>query len=166
MKWTEPTHFGVDWQHKGIHLETGCSLHRGNSMPVPYQELSLEEYLKLAYCQPWGPTGEGNFRQVLDLDGLIMWTLHIQHFGKYSLAVAEQYNGKGKGAELKATFEVDGGYGMSYYLRFFRLGCEHEYKEVSHEFACKELGVRTWGMFCHVYHCSKCGHHYSIDSSG
>lgn len=165
MKWTKPTHFGVDWEHKGTHSETDRSLAPGNSMPVPYREISLEEYLRLAFCQPWGPTGEGNFRQVLDLEGLTMWTLHIQHYNDYSLAVAEQYSRKEKRDERKPAFEVKTRHGV-YFLRFFVLGCKHEYREVSHDFARKELGVSTWGMHCHVHYCKKCEHHYSVDSSG
>lgn len=43
--------------------------------------------------------------------------------------------------------------------------CIHETEEISHKEA-QKLGVQTWGMFCHVYRCKKCGQTAAYDSSG
>jgi hypothetical protein len=47
----------------------------------------------------------------------------------------------------------------------FRMGvCKHEWRELS-QAAAQSMGIQHYGMFCHVYHCSKCNRHYTTDSS-
>jgi len=43
--------------------------------------------------------------------------------------------------------------------------CFHDYKELSQE-ECRELGIRHYGMFCHVLKCTKCPSITQYDSSG
>jgi uncharacterized protein with PIN domain len=50
-------------------------------------------------------------------------------------------------------------------VRYFRVGCNHQYVECSHE-RVKEKGIRHFGNCWHVTECTKCGHIYSYDSSG
>jgi len=50
-------------------------------------------------------------------------------------------------------------------IRYFRFGCDHEYKELSMSESAKR-GVHHFGNCYHVRECKKCGHIYAYDSSG
>lgn len=50
-------------------------------------------------------------------------------------------------------------------MLFFEIGvCDHAWEELG-QAAARAKGIEHYGMFCHVYYCSKCGRHYSTDSS-
>ena len=49
-------------------------------------------------------------------------------------------------------------------ISYYMFGCDHDYEELSSEM-CKRIGVKHEGMCFHVYHCNKCGHIYTTDSS-
>ena len=46
-----------------------------------------------------------------------------------------------------------------------RIGCEHEYEELSRD-TCAKRGIMHWGMNFHVYKCIHCEHILMQDSSG
>ena len=50
-------------------------------------------------------------------------------------------------------------------VTYYRVGCEHKYKEMSQDDARKE-GHQHFGMCYHVSKCTKCGKVISYDSSG
>lgn len=43
--------------------------------------------------------------------------------------------------------------------------CFHDYEELS-QAECRELGIHHYGMFCHVFKCTKCPSIKQCDSSG
>ena len=49
--------------------------------------------------------------------------------------------------------------------RYFRIGCEHSYEELSPG-ECKEAGIDHFGMCWHVFRCTQCSYTMSQDSSG
>lgn len=49
-------------------------------------------------------------------------------------------------------------------IRFFRIGCEHEYRELSQK-ECKEQNIYHAGRCWHVNKCEKCSHIEAYDSS-
>ena len=183
MKWTRPEGYGIDWEHRGTQNGTGRLLTADNSMPIPWKELSLEEFLSKMFCNPWQLTGEGMYRQVLDMPATEDDKAHkavtfLHHQNGYTLAVLKDYRRVPiEGIPEGYTFKTEAGpcyfgkdrgtHHWAYLMRFFQVGCRHaNMKEVSHQFAREQLGVSTWGMFCHVYHCPDCGYQYSVDSSG
>jgi len=147
-------------------------------MPMPWKEITLDEFLYHAFCNPWQLTGEGMFRGVLDMspDGHEgnYSTTFMHHQDGYTLAVMKRHGAfdgkkpKGWDRLIKALNwgpRLQEKYG--YALRFFWVGCQHDkMAEVSHEFARTELGLKPWGMFCHVSYCPDCGYHRTVDSSG
>lgn len=166
MKWSEPIDFGANWNHRSRHPSKDYLMAPSNSMPTPYKELSLDDFLKLAYCRPYAPTGEQVFRQVMDLDALgTMWSVRFTHYNDYSLAVAAKW-AHGSLEITHAAFVKDDAGGYGHYLRFFRVGCSHKYREVTPEYARQTLKISHYGNCYHVYECGICGHTYAEDSSG
>jgi hypothetical protein len=166
MKTSTPESFGVLWDHQSEHPVRGYKMAASNCMPIPYSVLSLQDYLHLAFCRPWGPTGEGLYRQVMDLDpNGKMWEVIFTHYPDYSLAVAKTYRHVDSAPdEFSLQIPEESG-PYRYYLRFYRVGCRHTYRELSMKEAVAR-GVPHWGTFCHVYECTKCGSLHTVDSSG
>jgi hypothetical protein len=74
-----------------------------------------------------------------------------------------ELNAYGKGVHFQQMCSQCRGFG---YVESGSLDatCIHEWKEIGHKEA-NELGVRTWGMCCHVYLCGKCKKTSVEDSS-
>lgn len=120
-----------------------------NKMPEPFSPCAdPHDYLHHAYT--YSPLGT-EFRQIpgidfgLEDDKKPYRSYHIEWYGDQGWAVTYDYWRK--------------------LLLTVRLGCDHNYKELSVEEA-KKRGIIHWGMCYHVLECSKCGHIISYDSSG
>jgi len=140
--------------------------HPRNHMPTPFTEIDHKEFLKLMVCGDLGLAGT-NFRQVhLPGEGGIK-SVHFFLFPAHCIAAADIFEYNWSRNRSDQGLKVSRWKESYYRLRFFRIGCSHgNMKEVSHEFAQKELGIRTWGMHCHVSYCPDCGYHRAVDSSG
>lgn len=73
------------------------------------------------------------------------------------------YDGTGVGMET--VYNYGGGDGGNFSLRYYAFGCDHSFEEISVT-DCKARDISHYGMFCHVYECSKCGRLEQVDSSG
>jgi hypothetical protein len=107
------------------------------------------------------------------------WSVHYYFSHLYGVAVAERYCSWGTYKEcgvlenrtpfmgefitgighfIPANSKVqefgDRDYGFA--IRFFKLGCEHQWRELSKEEA-NSKGHSHYGMFCHINECEKCG---------
>jgi len=158
-KWYEPEDYlGINWKPEG-------KRHHNNLMPEPYEEIDEKEFLSLLLCGDMSLAGI-NYRQVFLPDEKGQRPVHFFLFHNKCIAATTNYEydwskDKGKGIEVGRRKE-------SYYkLRFFRIGCNHEMKEVTHDYARKELGLggKFWDRFDHVYHCEKCGYYRVVNSS-
>jgi hypothetical protein len=159
--------------------EFGSVGHPANEMPVPFIEISQYQFQYLFHTSDTGLRGT-NYRQVRlpDEEGVkgvhfYLWHDKCLAVASISVGLLDGFGAERKRRELetaKGTVVFDERPGRSKWhhrLRFFRVGCSHgNLKEVGHKFAQEELGIRTWGMFCHAYHCPDCGYHRAVDSSG
>jgi len=173
MDWTEPTETGIDWTHKGKHHKTGGDLHPQNSMPVPYHEITVTEFMRRFFCGHSMLKGTNYRSNIGELEGSP--DVQFYHFHRHTLAVSVRSITSTSDAlrnypgYMKIRREEGWRRGTYRYnlLKFYYVGCEHKGMiEVSHDFAKKELGLSPWGMFCHVWWCPDCGYHYMVDSSG
>ena len=173
MKQDSPTENGINWEPevKGLHPM--------NCMPEPYQELTLDEFLLSMFAQQHTILQSRNYRQVDNLPdgGTGLWEVTFFNYPFKTFAVAKRYT---SATYVEDAIEEKGwwGYvvnaargkwsnGSGYVLRFFKVGCKHEFKEISHHEAREKHGINpTYGMFDHIHVCQKCGRIMRYDSSG
>ena len=121
-----------------------------NTAPKGWTEITEAEFAKSNFFQY--TFVEHEFRQLLrDFDG--------NEFGEM-IAVRMFYLPNEVGYALSNS-----DYRTIGRIRYFRFGCEHVYRELGMEES-ERIGVKHYGMFCHVYECGKCGHVNVQDSSG
>ena len=144
-----------------------------NTLPTPYHELSLDEALIALHTDHMGaarfyaskqcplPGGfQGHWNVTLHVwrDKVIAvckWYDRIEKFDKAGMEI-------GKGVWVQKR--QGGGYG--YFMRFFRIGCQHpNLKELSQE-ETKAKGMSHYGMHDHYDECPDCGFAMRTDSSG
>jgi hypothetical protein len=132
-----------------------------NEMPEPYHEIGLNEFLHRSSI---GGFEFQEHRQISfpepDEYRISSYMHKVRILWGYDRGIAIVYPGHwtcGKDAF---------GYGIIYPnpVRFFHIGCDHEYHELSQE-ECGKRGINHFGMCWHVYECPKCGMRHADDSS-
>lgn len=162
MHWEEPDNTGINWDGAG-------TTHPSNSMPTPYEEITMEEYMA-KYVTDSYDIQSTNFRQVLDLVPGRMWTVKFVNYVDATYAVAYHYMRKADAQKLTGYMfyrdnqEENGPYAYTYFTRFYKIGCQHNIREMTLE-EIREHGMTNY-MFEHHYICDKCGYTYSTESSG
>lgn len=134
--------------------EKWCKAPEGhNRLPTPFAEVPREDYLHFAGI--WSPEAI-QYDQVL-IDGQIR-SVRIEWFHNCAFAIVwpSDWTTGGKG-QPRIIYRDN--------TRFFRIGCEHEWRELGAQEA-RAKGLEHWGMCWHVMECSKCGFIESHDSSG
>ena len=119
-----------------------------NFLPTPWREISMHEFFhRWMWCIEYIES-----RQITDgevVGGGAMMTVHIMYFHNEALAVS-------KPGKWHSGDDEFGRHGVIWdeKPRYFRIGCEHDYDH--------------WQRWMHdqSYKCRKCGHAYSVDSSG
>lgn len=150
MEWAEPENYlGIDWYPK---KDNGH--HPANTMPEPYKELSLNAFLALFHCWPWGICTT-NFRQVVLPDEVVIAGVHFYLFKHHCLAVINYSVGMDKGKAGERSGLLVNNQGWYYRLRFFRVGCSHP-------------NLKTYWTRMHGRRdeCPNCGYHIVMDTSG
>ena len=152
-EWHEPEDYlGIDWTSY-------------NKMPEPYREIDYKEFLKILVCGGWGVAAT-NFRQIQlpeETGGIASVHFFLLPFNCVAVADIFEYtwskSARDQGLKINS-------HGRAYHrLRFFKVGCDHKFREMSPEEA-REGGGMHWGRHCHCYICDKCGTKQTVDSSG
>ena len=134
-------------------------------MPEPYREIDPKEFLKILVCGGWGISAT-NFRQVHlpDETGGIV-PIHFYLLPFTCVAVAKVFEYKWSKSRSNQGLTIPS-HGEAYNrLRFFKVGCDHEFREMSPK-ETVERGGKHWGMHCHANICDECGTLQTLDSSG
>lgn len=148
---------------------TNWDANRG--IPEPHRQITAEDFLGRICDDSYGLYGTA-YRTVRDEDGRTL-TCKLYWFRDFGLAlvyhtVFEDWRTKAyPPPRVGHTRLVNTGPRDCYQhdARFYLLGCQHEYREISAA-RCEELGLsaRPGGTF-HVAYCEKCGAVHSYDSS-
>lgn len=159
MHWEEPENTGINWNGAG-------TTHPCNSMPTPYEEITMEEYMAKYVTDSYGIQSI-NFRQVLDLVSGQMWTVKFVNYVDATYAVAYHYMRKADAQKLTGYMfcredQSKDSY-HTYFTRFYKIGCWHGLRGMTLE-EINERGLYN-GMHDHNYICDKCGYTYSTESS-
>lgn len=115
-----------------------------NFFPRPWREISMHEFFhRWTWC-----IQHIESRQITELSGAML-PVYIMYFHNEALAVS-------KPNKWHLGNDEFGKHGVIWdeKPRYFRIGCEHDYDH--------------WQRWMHdqSYKCKKCGHAYSVDSSG
>lgn len=147
-------------------------------MPKPIKEIGIEEFTRLMFCSPYGTQGIhfGQFfipKNIQDdpyslkYPESVLCGVHFYRFPSYAVAVVDRYTSASSRIWPDAVWipSVEGDTYSGYEMRYFRIGCEHSFKELSGQ-ECKDKGILHFGMCWHVKECQHCGYIQSYDSSG
>lgn len=115
-----------------------------NTAPVGFAEITQKEFAQSNFFR-YGPEAIEH-RQLLNVPG-----------EKTMLAVWMYYYHDGTGLALAEDFWAGT-------IRYFRFGCDHDYRELSPE-ATRQRGLSHFGHCWHTYECQTCGHIEAHDSS-
>ncbi len=151
--WHEPKDYlGIDWKTY-------------NKMPEPYREIDYEEFLKILVCSGWGVVAT-NFKQLQlpeETGGAASVNFFLLPYN--CVAVADIYEYTWSKSKRDQGLKIDS-HGKAYHcLRFFKVGCDHKFREMSVKETVERGGIHD-GAFCHAYICDKCGTKQTVDSSG
>ena len=152
-EWHEPEDYlGIDWTSY-------------NKMPEPYREIDHKEFLEILVCGGWGVSGT-NFRQVKlpeETGGIAAVNFFLLPYT--CVAVAHIYEYTWSKSRRDQGLKIDS-HGKAYHrLRFFKVGCDHKFREMSSKETAERGGVHM-GTFDHHYICDKCDTLQTVDSSG
>lgn len=133
----------------------GWAIYRNAVVKMPNGDLSVLPANTLYVRHLW--RGHGGWKTFQNF-----WEVSFYFFFTYGVAVARNYGTHediitGKGIQLERKWARNN-------LRFFRVGCEHEYHELGHVEA-RKMGFSPLDRFDHCYVCDKCGHSYMVNSS-
>jgi hypothetical protein len=153
MKWEQRTYIGITWPPY-------------QQMPRPHQEISQSDFMRLMFCGPYSVEGIFYFPLWLSDDDKMPWSVRFFWFPDYGLAVATNYTLKGSLQEQQTLpgLWIPDSPNAGYQVRFFRVGCEHHYVELSPT-EIERLNI-IHGDFDHVYQCAHCGNIQHTNSSG
>jgi len=168
--WIEPTYLNIDWS-------------KNNHIATPAIEITRDEFdLLRDHCiyglrginydntirLPDAPEGER-----LGQDGN-SWNIHYYFYPFCAIAVADCFFWREKDYEEDSfrkglgDFLPDNNYERytsGYARRYFRIGCEHKWIELS-QAESKKRGISHYGNCWHVNYCDECGEVWTYDSSG
>jgi len=120
-----------------------------NKLPEPNKEVTVNEFIhKHSSYSP----NNIEFRQIKM--GERYQNTHIYWFDDRGIAIVWPGKWTLKGNDIVYTEPI----------RYFRLGCEHKYKELSID-ECKKRNINHEGRCWHVDECSVCGRIEAYDSS-
>lgn len=167
LGWIEPTYLNIDW-------DVGA-----NKFPTPSKEITRDEFDLLRDHGTYGLCGINYDNTVWLPDGTQVHDIHYYFYPHCALAITSNYmrygeykesqSAKSKGDFIPAYVIKDGvlteEHSYVYARRYFRIGCEHNWKELSMAES-KTEGVLHFGNCWHVNKCSDCGMVWSYDSSG
>lgn len=156
----------------------GITWGRYNTFPTPFEELNLDEALLALHTDHMGVAKMYDNKQC-SLPGTFTqhWNVTLHIWSSKVIAVAKLYGRTvkaeeegpdiGKGLFVNSRPYRDGTPAShGYFMRFFRIGCDHlNLKELSQEEA-RKRGIRHYGMHDHYYECPDCGYTRRTDSSG
>lgn len=127
----------------------------GRSLPEPHEEVTEHEFRHLLGM--WGARKVETREWCAD--GQKYRDLYVIYWFPYC-GIAVQYPMK-----WKTDCSLPGNIRYELEPRYFRLGCKHDWVELSQEEA-RAQGRLHHGMCWHVFHCGKCDTYKSYDSSG
>ena len=165
LGWIEPTYLNINW-------DVGA-----NEFPTPSKEITRDEFDSLRDHGAYGLCGTNYDNTVWLPDGTRVHDVHYYFYPHYAVAIVSDYMHYGKykesqWPESKGDFLPDyfkdeelTEHTYGYARRYFRIGCEHNWKELSQKEARAE-GVSHYGNCWHVNKCGDCGMVWSYDSSG
>lgn len=125
-----------------------------NSLPKPHYEVTQHDFI---YYLSIYSIREIEHRQLRDYEGYL--DCYIFWFSDCALAILLPTEWDYREGE---TFS---GFIYKKPIRYFYIGCKHDFEELSPE-ECKKLGIPHHGMCWHVVRCKKCGIIRAYDSSG
>jgi hypothetical protein len=146
-----PTNIGLVWPKMQV-------------MPIPYKEVTADVALYEEARDSFGQQGHSYTSLFLEREIVHLWSVTFRWYSSWGLAIASKYC-------TRTNFETRTlcvGLGMfasapnstyGFAVRFFVVGCEHNYNEVP------ATGLFS-DKFDHKYLCSKCGYTYTVNSSG
>ena len=125
-----------------------------NTLPQPFMEITESDYIQRIGSQTMRYT---EFRQVYE-DGF-SHHLNTRIEWYHDIAIAIVFP-----TEWSSDSTLKFGIRFKQPLRYFYIGCDHKWKELSAEKA-RKAGVPHYGMCYHVYYCDDCGRTMASDSS-
>lgn len=135
----------------------------GQMLPSPYTEITHEEWLLAGLCSEYSPLA--SFYDGMNIPGepewFGGWSCYTDIYYEYGLVVAKMNFSRGMPDHVQKPvigkgITVDRHEWTTFALRFFRIGCQHNWIDIPEESR----------MCYHVSKCSKCGQRSAIDSSG
>ena len=148
---------GITWPDNGRHL------------PEPMKEITEEDFIELLALGSYSMLGgmfssQGMLPLKRDTASLAAWSMNYYWYPNYGIAVANFY------VPSFATNDLPDGKwfplnGMSggHVVRYFKIGCKHEYIEWEQEDYDAHRKQRFQGD--HMYSCKKCEHVTGFSSS-
>ena len=127
-------------------------MHGKYNLPEPFEEITESDFI---HYFPVCPPRFIEYRQVMVkgyLDCDIYW------FGEYAIAIVFP-------TDWTIDNRLHSGIRYKKRLKFFYVGCKHEYEELSPKEAAM-YGIKHFGCCWHVVRCKKCGYIMAYDSSG
>lgn len=168
--WIKPTYLNIDWS-------------KTNHIATPAIEITRDEFDLLRDHGVYGLRGinydntirlpDAPEEERLGQDGN-SWNIHYYFYPFRAIAVADTYFWReadyNKDAFRKGLghFLPDKDYDQytnGHARRYFRIGCGHNWVELS-QAESKKRGISHYGMHCHVNYCDECGEVWKYDSSG
>jgi hypothetical protein len=127
-----------------------------NEMPSPWREASVSEYVRQRGCYSPAYFESRNVLQQT-ADGVTIGNITIEWYHNVGFAIRMPNKWHYDRSEVgKIVYDEP--------IRYFRIGCEHDYTELS-QAECRARGIQHMGHCWHVTECGKCGHIESYDSS-
>jgi hypothetical protein len=151
MNWEQREYIGITWPTH-------------QKMPEPYQEIDHNEFIRLMFCSPYSL--EGIFYRQLWVPGDDTRPRPVRFFWypDYGLAATEKYVLKDYYDKQMGYFWVPNGGSAGHELRFFRIGCEHHFVELTPA-EIEQMNILYGGSHDHVHQCTDCGHITNTNSS-
>lgn len=125
-----------------------------NEMPKPWREATYHEYARQRGCCSPSYFESRNVLEQAE-DGVTIGNVTIEWFHNTGFAV-----------RMPNKWHCESGRGVVYDepIRYFKIGCDHDNRELSQQ-ECQKRGIKHMGRCWHVVECTKCGHIESYDSS-
>lgn len=122
-----------------------------NDFPLGWREVSVSEYAQ------WGQTYSPTHYESRQMMYEVLPDLKTRHKTKELVSATLEWHKDGTGWAIVTDYWKET-------IKFYRFGCDHDYKELSVDDADKR-GIYHARRCYHVVECKKCGHVMSYDSS-